>query len=94
MPASHAASPSTCPSPTNPPPLNTHTHTKTRPHARAGSFGRVYLGEWQSTSVAVKLLLDSGEAQCAQELSMPSPLLAKVEEVSRRGHWPMGGWKG
>jgi len=34
----------------------------------------------------VKLLLDSKEAQQALELNLPSPLLAKMEEVSQV--WP------
>ncbi len=58
-----------------------HLHIVHRLKPPAGSFGRVYLGEWQSTSVAVKLLLDSKEAQRALELNLPSPLLAKMEEV-------------
>ncbi|KAL4419526.1 hypothetical protein ABPG77_005757 [Micractinium sp. CCAP 211/92] len=51
-----------------------------------GAFGKVYLGEWNSTLVAVKLLVDleegrvSDTASLVAALTQPSPLLSRLRE--------------
>ncbi|KAL4444201.1 hypothetical protein ABPG75_011938 [Micractinium tetrahymenae] len=45
----------------------------------AGSFGKVYAGEWNSTPVAIKLLLGE-DGQVAGTPAQPSPMMLKLEE--------------
>lgn len=51
-----------------------------------GSYGRVYLGTWQGTSVAVKILLNTALDACNEEamtraLTLSNPVLANLSKV-------------
>lgn len=51
-----------------------------------GSYGRVYLGTWQGTPVAVKILLNTALDACNEEamtraLTLSNPVLANLSKV-------------
>ncbi len=57
-------------------PLIPHTHTHTHTHTHPA-------GEWNSTPVAIKLLLGE-DGQVAGTPTQPSPMILKLEEVRGR----------